>query len=104
MASGSFGGTREEASVRRRAAGRLGDGEKRASAPLIVRVTILSPVLQDLAEGYSFYQSKEEGLGHYFLDSLYSDIDSLHFYAGIHPKYFGGKCRAYAALLSSPLR
>ena len=30
-----------------------------------------------------------EGLGDYFLDSLFSDIDSLQFYAGIYPMYFG---------------
>jgi hypothetical protein len=30
-----------------------------------------------------------EGLGDYFLDSLFSDIDSLQFYAGVHPVHFG---------------
>ena len=30
-----------------------------------------------------------EGLGGYFLDSLFSDIDSLAFHAGIHRKVFG---------------
>ena len=30
-----------------------------------------------------------EGLGEYFFDSLFSDIDSLVLYAGIHPKVFG---------------
>lgn len=28
---------------------------------------------------------REENLGHYFLDTLYSDIDSLVLYGGIHP-------------------
>jgi len=28
-------------------------------------------------------------LGEYFFDSLFSDIDSLVLYAGIHQKYFG---------------
>lgn len=31
----------------------------------------------------------EEGLGAYFLDSLFSDIDSLALYAGIHRKVLG---------------
>lgn len=28
-------------------------------------------------------------MGEYFFDSLFSDIDSLTLYAGIHPKFFG---------------
>ena len=28
-------------------------------------------------------------MGEYFFDSLFSDIDSLVLYAGIHPKVFG---------------
>ena len=31
---------------------------------------------------------QEPGLGEYFLDSLYSDIDSLQLYAGIHATQF----------------
>ena len=30
-----------------------------------------------------------EGVGAYFFDSVFSDIDSLALYAGIHPKIFG---------------
>ena len=30
-----------------------------------------------------------EGVSAYFFDSLFSDIDSLALYAGIHPKVFG---------------
>lgn len=36
-----------------------------------------------------FYEAQSPGIGQYFLDSLYSDIDSLTLYAGIHPKKFG---------------
>jgi hypothetical protein len=28
-------------------------------------------------------------VGEYFFDSLFSDIDSLTLYGGIHPKFFG---------------
>ena len=35
------------------------------------------------------YEEQSPGLGAYFLDSLFSDIDSLGFYAGIHGKVFG---------------
>lgn len=40
----------------------------------------------DLLEGYVFYELQKAGVGDYFLDSLYADIDSLALYAGIHPK------------------
>jgi len=43
----------------------------------------------DLLEGSQFYVNQEENIGSYFLDSLYSDIDSLKLYAGIHRKKFG---------------
>ena len=43
----------------------------------------------DLLEGSQFYENQEENIGSYFLDSLYSDIDSLKLYAGLHRKKFG---------------
>ena len=49
-----------------------------------MKIVIQSSALADLAEGYDFYERNETGLGSYFLDSLYSDIDSLQLYAGIH--------------------
>lgn len=41
---------------------------------------------QDLLDGYGFYERQAPGVGTYFLDSLFADIDSLVLYAGIHPK------------------
>jgi hypothetical protein len=32
-----------------------------------------------------FYENQSQGLGDYFFNSLFSDIDSLRLYAGIHP-------------------
>ena len=52
-----------------------------------MNVIILDPAKDDLAEGFWFYESKEEGLGHYFLDTIYSEIDTLEKNAGIHPMY-----------------
>jgi hypothetical protein len=43
------------------------------------------PTITDLSEGRLFYEKQGEGLGEYFFDSLFSDIDSLTLYAGIHP-------------------
>lgn len=37
-----------------------------------------------LIQGFQFYESREPGLGSYFIDCLFSDIDSLLVYAGIH--------------------
>jgi plasmid stabilization system protein ParE len=54
-----------------------------------MKIRILSSAFNDLAQGRDFYESQGEGLGSYFLDSLFSDIDSLVLYAGIHRKVFG---------------
>jgi len=53
-----------------------------------MKIQILDTALQDLMEGFDFYERQEGRLGSYFLDSLFSDIDSLMIYAGIHPIYF----------------
>ena len=54
-----------------------------------MKVRILDEAEQDLVDGFQFYESQSKGLGDYFLDSLFSDIDSLHIYAGIHALHFG---------------
>ena len=53
-----------------------------------MKIKILSSASQDLIDGYWFYEKQAEGLGTYFLDSLFSDIDSLIINAGIHPLHF----------------
>ena len=54
-----------------------------------MRILILPSARDDLSDGFDFYDRQEEGLGDYFLESLFSDIESLRLYAGIHPKRFG---------------
>ena len=54
-----------------------------------MRITILSSGEEDLEEGSRFYEAQSPGLGSYFLDSLYSDIDSLAYFGGIHQIVFG---------------
>ncbi|MCL0060446.1 transposase [Dehalococcoidia bacterium] len=54
-----------------------------------MRIKLLSTALEDLSDGRLFYEKQGEGLGEYFFDSLFSDIDSLMLYGGIHPKVFG---------------
>ncbi len=54
-----------------------------------MQVKILSVAEGDLEDGYHFYELQSPGLGSYFLDSLFSDIDSLAFYGGIHQMFLG---------------
>jgi len=54
-----------------------------------MRIKILSSAVQDLYTGRLFYEKQGEGLGEYFFDSLFSDIDSLVLFAGVHARVFG---------------
>lgn len=54
-----------------------------------MKIRLLSSAFNDLARGRNFYEQQGEGLGGYFLDSLFSDIDSLMLYAGIHRNVLG---------------
>lgn len=63
-----------------------------------MRVQVLDEATGDLADGYLFYERQAEGLGDYFLDSLWSDINSLRLYAGVHAVY-----HSYHRLLSQGL-
>jgi len=54
-----------------------------------MNVKILDEAEQDLRDGFAFYESQQSGLGDYFLNTLFADIDSLKIYAGIHVKIFG---------------
>ena len=54
-----------------------------------MKIEILDDAESDLIDGFQFYEGQETGLGWYFLDSLFSDVDSLLLYAGIHETVFG---------------
>ena len=45
--------------------------------------------LNDLQPGRIFYDKQASLLGDYFFDALLTDIESLHFYAGIHIQEYG---------------
>jgi plasmid stabilization system protein ParE len=53
-----------------------------------MKVRVLRPALEDLASGREFYDRQHAGVGGYFFDSLFSEIDSLVLYAGIHRVQF----------------
>lgn len=61
-----------------------------------MKIRLLDSAYQDLMQGFEFYEKQEHNLGNYFLDSLFSDVDSLLIYAGIHPIYF----KVYHRMLS----
>ena len=42
-----------------------------------MKIKILSSASQDLMNGFRFYEKQSDGIGIYFLDSIFSDIDSL---------------------------
>lgn len=52
-------------------------------------IVILPSAKEDLAEGFAFFEEQQAGLGAYFLESLFSNIDSLKIYAGVHRRVFG---------------
>jgi hypothetical protein len=49
-----------------------------------MKVRVLRSALEDLSDGRQFYDQQHAGVGAYFFDSLFSEIDSLVLYAGIH--------------------
>jgi hypothetical protein len=60
-----------------------------------MKIRILDEAISDLRLGAQFYEDQGAGLGTYFLDTLFSDIESLHLYAGVHIQVEG-----YSRLLS----
>jgi plasmid stabilization system protein ParE len=54
-----------------------------------VKIEILPEAQEDLIAGFRFYDRQSRGLGNYFLDSLFEDVDALATHAGVHAKVFG---------------
>ena len=54
-----------------------------------MKVQVLRPALEDIAAGREFYDRQGEGVGAYFFDSVFAEIDSLVLNAGIHRVQFG---------------
>jgi len=50
----------------------------------MIRIKISDDAIDDLKEGFLFYEAQLQGLGGYFSECLRADIDSLQFYAGVH--------------------
>ena len=54
-----------------------------------MRIELLDEAEEDLIDGFAFYERQSRGLGEYFLDSVFADIEALRLYAGIHALFFG---------------
>ena len=54
-----------------------------------MNLRILPSAIKDLERGRDFYNAQDEDLGPYFLDSLFSDIESLVIYGGVHSEHWG---------------
>lgn len=54
-----------------------------------MKIRILPRPWRTWKGGKTFYENQGEGLGDYFTNSLFSDIDSLALYGGIHARHWG---------------
>ena len=61
-----------------------------------MQIKITRSAETDLLEGFAFYELQQSGIGDYFLDSLFADIDALTLYAGLHVKPDGKLHRTLA--------
>jgi plasmid stabilization system protein ParE len=49
-----------------------------------MKIRVLRSAISDLEAGWQFYERQGSGLGDYFFDSLFSDIDALALHGGVH--------------------
>ncbi len=54
-----------------------------------MNLRVLTSAIEDLSHGRNFYDLQGDGLGDYFFDSLFSEVDSLLVFAGIHSLHWG---------------
>jgi hypothetical protein len=54
-----------------------------------MKVQVLRSAIEDLVAGRKFYDRQEAGVGDYFFDSPFAEIDSLALYGVIHAIHFG---------------
>ena len=53
-----------------------------------MRLQVLEAARDDLIEGFEFYEDSEQGIGDHFLACLYSDVESLKIFGGIHRRVY----------------
>lgn len=47
-------------------------------------IEIREEAREDLIAGFQFYEEQAAGLGQYFLDCIFTDVDALRQFAGVH--------------------
>jgi hypothetical protein len=67
----------------------LGPGEAAAAQDTKMSLVIPPSARDDITDGFEFYENQQDGPGAYFREFLFSDIESLVVYAGIHLKVSG---------------
>jgi hypothetical protein len=50
----------------------------------MIHIRISEEAVEDLSDGYLFYEAQQAGLGEYFTSCLRADIDRLRVYGGMH--------------------
>ena len=53
-----------------------------------MRLQVLDAARDDLIAGFDFYEAREQGIGDHFLACLYSDVESLRIFGGIHRRVY----------------
>jgi len=53
-----------------------------------MRLQVLDAARDDLIAGFNFYEARHQGIGDHFLASLYSDVESLRIFGGIHREVY----------------
>ena len=54
-----------------------------------MRIEILGCGHRDIVNGSRFYDEQQQGLGNYFASYVYSELESLVVFAGVHVRYAG---------------
>jgi plasmid stabilization system protein ParE len=52
----------------------------------VFQISLTRLAIENLDDGFWFYENQKPGLGNYFRSCLIADIESLTLFAGIHPK------------------
>ncbi len=53
-----------------------------------MKIQLLRTAFDDIVLAQEFYEQQQNGLGIYFQDAIFSDIDALALYAGDHVQVF----------------
>jgi hypothetical protein len=67
-----------------------------------MQVRIARSAETDLLEGYAFYEMQQSGIGEYFLDSLFADIDALALLQASTPSRMAGCTARWPGVSRSP--